>query len=331
MSTYFLSAERNTTPRPPAGPREILPTLSLESLDGNARIPLDQSTGWKALAGATGLDMPPIDAVTASSPGVAGSTLMDVRVGERPVFIPIRVRAADRRFATHQAAMQELLHLVDPLRGQFRIVATSPLGSRELTVTYTGGLEGDYGVDSSGVYWRKLGITALACQPFAAARQDRTVEFRMSGSGGAFLGTHGGTDAPWPRALSSSAVIGENMRVTVASEVPVFPTLELVGPMDSFAGTVQLEDASLPPYYGGAEWSVSIPDGVPAGSVLRLVTDPRARSIRLDGQLAAGRVARGSTLRPFYPGVNVMSVSAPGGDENTRVRLSWRELYRSLW
>jgi len=27
----------------------------------------------------------------------------------------------------------------------------------------------------------------------------------------------------------------------------------------------------------------------------------------------------------------LMSVSAPGGTEETRVRLSWRELYRSLW
>jgi len=287
-TTYFLAAPRGAEPtRPPLPAREAVPTLTLESLDGTKRIPLVNTAGWKALAGVTGLDMPPIDTATGRIPGVSGSVLQDARAEERPVFIPIRISAPDGLFATHRAAMQELLGLVDPLRGQFRIVGSTASGERHLTVTYTDGLQGDYGTDRWGLHWRKVCLTAVACQPFAEARQDRLVEFQTSGGGGVFLGTAGGTDAPWPRALSSSSVIGENMRVPVTSEVPVYPTVELVGPMDSFTGTVQLADASLSPYFGGAPWSVSVPQGVPAGSTLRLVTDPRARSIRLDGQLAA--------------------------------------------
>lgn len=331
MSTYFLSAPVG---KPPAAPRDPGPVLdtALESLDGTRRIPLDGSTGWTHLAGSTGLEMPPIDVATLPVPGVPGSVLQDVRVTERPIFIPILIDTVSTNHAIHLEALDAMRTLVDPLTGMFRIVGTTERGQRSLTAIYTGGLEGSDGRDERGLNWRKFGLTAVACQPFAEAREDRVVEFQNAGGGGGiFLGTAGGTNVPWPRALSSAAVIGDNMRVPVRSEVPVYPTVELVGPMESFTATVQLEDASLPPYFGGAAWSVSIPQGVPAGSTLRLVTDPRARSIRMDGQLAAGRVARGSTLRPFYPGVNLMSVAAPGGTEATRIRVSWRELYRSLW
>ena len=51
----------------------------------------------------------------------------------------------------------------------------------------------------------------------------------------------------------------------------------------------------------------------------------------MNGGLASGRIARGSTLRAFYPGTNILNVSAPGGTANTRIRISWLPLYRSLW
>lgn len=333
MSFAFLAARGGLGPPPPPEPtgNPLLDTR-LESLDGLLVIPLNGVTGWTHMPGSTGLEMPPYDIVTNSVPGVPGSTLQDVRTLERPVFIPVFADTRSGDHITHLQMLDAMRDLVDPLTGMFRIVGVTERGERELTVVYTKGMEGADGVDERGFTWRKFGINALACDPFPQARSDRVVEFAGTGTAGAFLGTAGGTDAPWPRALSSSAVIGDNMRVQVTSEVPVYPVLELVGPMDSFAGTVQLADASLPPYFGGGVWSVSIPDGVAAGQSLRIVTDPRARSIRSGtGGLAAGRVARGSSLRPFYPGTNVLSVTAPGGNADTRVRLSWREKFRSLW
>lgn len=334
MSTYFLAAPLGATPPKPRPPREVVPKLVLESMDGLRRIPLDNSTGWKALAGATGLDMPPVDVITDRAPGIYGSAMSDARIDERSVFIPIRVTAPDQKIATHYSLMASLRELVDPLLGQFRVVAATAQGQRELTVVYTGGLEGEYGTDVAGLYWRKFGLTALACDPFAHDRVDRQVDFEVASTGTPFLGVVGGTDAPWPRMLSSAAVIGPAMQIEVRSEVPVYPTLELTGPMDAFTGTlspvVERPDGSTVSL-AGREWSVSVPQGVPANSTLRIVTDPRAKSIRMDGALAAGRVARGSTLRPFYPGLNVLSVAAPGGTSATRVRLSWREAYRSLW
>lgn len=334
MSTYYLSAP--TEPTPPSGGATgpILHTV-LESMDGRRRIPLDGSTGWTHMPGSYGLDDAPIEAVRQSVPGVAGSSMQDVRTLEREVFIPIFMETLGTDHGAHLRMLDEIRSLPDPFSRQFRIVGITERGQRHLTVTYLKGLEGSDGRDERGLFWRKIPLVAVATQPFAEARVDRVVEFSQPATGGTFLGAAGGTDAPWPRALSSAAVINDEMEVRVTSEVPVYPTLELTGPMDSFTGTLSpvVTDAAgaITMVQSSSAWSVSVPNGVPAGSTLRLVTDPRARSIRMNGNLAAGRVARGSTLRPFYPGLNVLDVSAPGGTAATRVRLSWRELYRSLW
>jgi hypothetical protein len=336
VSPYQLASRQSVPWKSHAGVvLDEVPVLTLESLDGSRKIVLDGVSGWTHLPGATGLEMPPVDVVTSSVPGVAGSMLQEVRVEERPVFIPIDAASPDSKRVTHQAMLNSIRSLVDPLSGQFRVVC----GDRQLTLVYTEGLEGSFGASDFGLYWRKFGLKALACQPFAEGRTEQSVEFRLAVGGQPFLGVAGGTDVPWgTRQITSSALIGDNMRVLVESEVPVYPTVELVNSMDSFTGAMELEDPSQP----GTGWSVSVPGGVLPGYTLRLVTDPRSRSIRMGvgdpatnpawtGELAAGLVERGSTLRPFYPGVNLMNVAAPGGTEDTRIRITWRNLYRSLW
>lgn len=330
---YFLATSR-TPSHSPVSRQDEAPVLTFESLDGSRKITLDGRSGWTHLPGSTGLEMPPVEAVTSSVPGVYGSMLEEVRVEERPIFIPIDVASPDSRQVTHRAMLDAIRGLVDPLKGEFRVVCEN----RQLNVIYTGGLEGAFGVNEMGLYWRKFGLKGLAAQPFAESREERPVEFRMSSGGEPFLGVAGGTDTPWgTRTLTTASLISNNMRVWVDSEVPVYPTVYLVGPLDAFTGSVESEASPL-----GQQWSVSVPGGVPAGHTLRLVTDPRARSIRLgpgdpadnpswSGEPAAGLVARGSTLLPFYPGLNRMNVAAPGGTSETRIRIVWRDLHWSLW
>jgi hypothetical protein len=310
-----------------------IPKLWLESMDGTVVIPLDSSTGWTRLPGSTGLEMPPVEVIASAIPGAPGAVVQDVRVQPRPVFLPIYGRS-DTSVRNFFEMKDQIRSLVDPINGSFKIVGASMRGIRELVVTYDEGLEGADGQDVDGLSWCKIGLKATAHEPYARAREDRVLEFRVVAVVTPFLGVVGGTDTPWPRALSSSSVIGSGMSVVIDSEVPVYPTLELVGNMTSFLGTlssvVTNPDGSTRTIED-REWSISVPSGVPALSTLRMVTDPRYRSIRMNGALAAGSVARGSTLRPFYPGTNVLSVVAPGGTEDTRVVLSWRELYRSLW
>jgi hypothetical protein len=306
-------------------PVEMIPKLVLESMDGSVSIPLDGTSGWIRMPGATGLRMPPTEVISAPIPGVPGSLVQDVRTQARPIFIPIYGRSAAGVRSFYQM-LDQLHSLIDPNTGSFRLVGMSDRSVRELVVTYDGGLEGADGADSEGLSWCKVGLRMTAHDPYAQALTDHRLEFRVEATPTPFLGVAGGTDTPWPRALTSSSVIGTGMPVVVDSEVPVNPVLELTGPSDSFTG-----DLSPESNVAGYEWAIDIPTGVPIGSTLRLVTDPRARSVRLDGALAAGRIALGSKLPPFYPGNNVLNVSAPGSTEDTVIVLSWRNKFRSLW
>lgn len=306
---------------------EPIPKLIFESMDGSVILPIDGTMGWIRMPGSTGLEMPPVEVITSPTPGVAGSARRDVRVQERPIFIPLYGRS-DTSQQNYRELRDQLRSLVDPTTGTFKVVGTTSRGAREMVVTYLNGLEGADGADVEGLSWCKVGLNLVAHQPFAQARTDRVMEFRMQVTADPFLGVVGGTDTPWPDTmLSSSSVIGDGMGVLVESEVPVYPILELTGFMDFFSGALTPVDDDDSEH----AWSVTIPLGVPAGSTFRMVTDPLQRSIRLDGALAAGKVERGSKLRPFQPGLNILNVTASGGTEDTVIRLIWREMYWSLW
>lgn len=269
------------------------------------------------LPGATGLNLPPRSLVTAATPGVVGTTLQEVRVGQREVFLPVHL-SSDVSPVSFLESLADFESVVVPA-GVVKLVASSHRGERELSVVYSDGLEGDEGRDASGSLWCRLGLKFVAPDPWWRDRTDQVVEFKVAEPSAPLIGPVGGTDAPWPGMLASSVVIGQGMEVTVRSAIDVFPTLELTGPMDSFTGSMD------------TGWSVQVPGGVPEGKTLRIVTDPRVRSIRLDGELAAGLVARGSQLRPFSPGVNTLNVLAPGASSDTKLRLSWRGGWRTAW
>lgn len=307
--------------------------LVLESMNGSVSIPLDNTVGWVRMPGTLGLEMQPIEIISKRIPGVPGAIVTDVRVQERPIFVPIYGHSTDSR-VDYLQMMDQLRNLIDPLTGSFKLVGTTARTTREMVVTYEGGLEGADGADERGHSWCKVGLKLTAHDPFPRDRTDRSLEFRVVNTAVPFLGVVGGTDTPWPASLSSTLVVGEGMEIRITSEVPIYPDLTLIGAMDSFAGTlspvVTAPDGSERVLDDQA-WAVDIPTGIPDGSTFKLITNPRSRSARLDGALAAGRIARGSTLRPFYPGLNVLDVAAPGGTDATRIILSWREKYRSLW
>lgn len=332
-SPYYLAGEGGLATLSPSS-RPQIPALVLESMDRSVRIPLDGTEGFIRMPGSTGLEMPPMEVVSQAVPGIAGTRLADVRVMERPIFIPIYA-GADGDMVAFRTMMRRLYRLIDPLnRNVFRLVGESAAGSREMIVTYSGGLEGADAATEAGLSWAKFGLALIAHSPFAQAREERSLEFHYSAAPVPFLGVVGGSDTPWPREITSTSVIGTGMGVTVDSDLPVYPTVELTGPMTSFEGNlspVVVGSNGVETTLTDQQWSLSIPNGVPAHSTFLAVTDPRSRSFRMDGDLAASKVALGSQLRPFYPGKNTLDVAAPGATEDTMIRISWHALYWSLW
>ena len=257
-------------------------------------------------------------------PGVPGGVAVFSQTLVREPLLPLLINTADQ--AGQMDTVQQLRDLTDPSSakltpdGSFRLVCSSPSGTRQVGLLYRSGLEGS----GTELPWAvRYVLDCLAPQPYAEDRADLTREYSLGGGADRFFAWDDeDTEAPnfEDLELARDVILGDDMPLTIASEVAPYVTVEVVGPTGP--GVVVEADTGL---------YLSVPDGIDAGSTLRIVTDPRRKSIRLDGEPATGMIARGSRLRPLAFGQNLLSVTAPGADENTRLRLSWRGLYRSLF
>lgn len=311
MSFFVLVSPRPTVP--PAPPRTPDVLMWLESWDGAQRV--DLSSGpvrWRA--GSVGLGVPPVSTYMSASPGAAGSVVTDVATLPRSVLLPLTVGA--QGWEAVWAAIQRLRDITDPTTGvgpdgNFRLVATSPNGTRQLGLVYRGGLEDD---GQTSTVRRNLVLDLVAPQPYAEDREEQTRPFRLVADTAPFLGGIWGEIY-----LTSSRIASGATPISMASAVPVYPTIEITGPADSVLITA------------GNGLRIDVPGGVAADETLRIVTDPRRKSIRLDGEPAAGLLALGSYLPPFGLGTTEVNVSAPGATAATLLRLTWRGLHRGLW
>jgi hypothetical protein len=162
-------------------------------------------------------------------------------------------------------------------------------------------------------------LDLVAAMPFAQEREEQTAEFRLVSTPRPFLTAGPGTTRPWGTlAITASDVLTGETPVVLGSSVPVFPVLEIVGPGDSVLLT------------GSNGLRIDVPDGL-GSETMRIVMDPRRPSTRVDGALAAGRLALGSRFAPFGNGTTTIEAEIPGATSATRLRLTWRGLHRGLW
>lgn len=307
--------------RPPVVEPVAIPDVImwLESWDGSERI--DLSSGpvrWRS--DAEGLEVPPVDVLLGTSPGMPGGTIEEVYTLPRDVLLPVTIGGAD--WVDTWSSIQRLRDLTDPeqgmtLDGNFRLVAASPNGVRHLDLAYRDGLRGN-GQPSQVRQNRVLDL--VAAMPFAQEREEQTAEFRLVSTPRPFLTAGPGTTRPWGTlAITASDVLTGETPVVLGSSVPVFPVLEIVGPGDSVLLT------------GDNGLRIDIPAGLGSDETMRIVTDPRRPSVRVNGDLAAGRLALGSRFAPFGKGTTTIEATIPDATSATRLRMTWRGLHRGLW
>lgn len=317
----FVYAE-DVTPAPPAGTatRGDTRTMWLESFDGDLRVPFDANP-VKLLRGAIGLTKAPEDLIVTRTPGVPGGFLEESRTGVRPIMLPLQVRARTQAQAWEaigrlRAVLRWTRHR-STLAGSCYLYGSSTTGVRRFTVAYHSGLEGE---DGGMPNLARFGLNLLAVDPWARDREPRTLPFEAPDPSGVFL-SDDPADTWETRSLSSAALISTNMNVDIASDVEVHPRLDFTGP---FGPGLQVEASTgllLP-----------IPAGIDPGSTLTVVTDPREKSIRLDGALAASRIGFPQRIgHPFVPGRNQLSVAGTGTAPSSRVLVTWRGGWESLW
>lgn len=278
---------------------------------------------WVIMPGMTGMGLPPVDVITQQTPGMDGAWLREVRVGPREVFLPI-LAASNTSHVDYLAMLDRLQGFLDAravadvtaVDGSCQLIARSAWGERRLTTVYLDGMQGDEGQDRAGSYWSTFGVRLLAADPWWRAAEETVLEFKV-GSGDPFLATAASGDV-WPRKLAPSVSAGADMPITVGGRVPVWPTIEVVGPATTVTVTT---DAGMAVDVGA----------VIGGETLTLVTDPRRRSARVNGTPAWARVAAGPRFARLSAGSNTISVAVPGATSATRVRLRWHVGWRTAW
>lgn len=308
---------------PPVLPREDTRVYWLESMDGSIVIPLNVDAERILMPGATGLELPPIDVATLTTPGVPGSQLQEITIGEREVFLPMKF-ASDRSQQAFFEQLNELRGLltgawwqsVSGLTGTFRLGVSSSAGERLLDVTYKSGMTGAHGGADSGTRWEKFGLTLVATEPFWHAREKTVKTFTVQ-SGEVFLADGTGT-APWPRSLTASVVIGNGMQMVVDGDVPVWMDMVVQGPATlasvTFPGT-----------------NVVMNSSIPDGQTLSLVTHPRRRSARLNGSVAWSKLAFNSTFAPLLPGRNTVNIGLNSSGDGTSLTVGWFNQWLSAY
>lgn len=316
----FVFGEDTAPAAPPTQTRRDTRTIWLESFDGQLQVPFDGAP-VKMLRGALGLTKAPEEPIVSRSPGVPGGFLDDVRVLTRQVMLPLQVLAPTQGQAWEAVAKLRAVTRYNRRRstrdGSCYLMCSSSSGIRRLTVAYVSGLEGE---DGGMPNLARFALQLIAVDPYARDREPRSIPFELPDEDEAFL-----SDDPahtWDtRALASSTVFGQNMVADIASEAEVHPTIEVVGPFGP--GLHIAADSGL---------SLLVPDGIRTGQTLTVVTEPRAKSIRLDGQIAGGRVARPHRFgEAFVPGPNRMSVVGSGATSASKVRVLWRGGWESMW
>ncbi|MFJ4093439.1 phage tail domain-containing protein [Kitasatospora sp. NPDC089913] len=278
---------------------------------------------WPAIliqAGATGLDMPPVELHADDSPNLDGSIYRGSRVAARQIMIPVYLHAVDRR--TLKDLKRRLISALNPKNG-FCVLKFTEGDSltRTLYAYYKDGMQGDEGTDNAGFRFMKYGLQLTAFDPWFYGPDMQVAEWQFGG-GKPFLKT--GT-ALFPLKLTKGVLSSNNIPVVNPGDVEAWPIWELTGPVRGFKMTGP-NGASV----GIAAGPLGSPDAVPAGRTLTIDTRPGVKTLKDDqGSNYWTRVDASPALWPVPAGKSAVSVDLVAGGSAATLKLTFRPRYES--
>jgi hypothetical protein len=302
---------------PAIRPGATLPSLELETrrlqlrrLDGTDVLPFTGGEFY-AMPQITGLNLPPRELVREEMPGMDGSRLLEARTKEREVSLPLWLSSSSShlQYLDRRDDLAEALGYFDTdlelHEGTFDLVAMSARGTRFLRCAYLDGWEGNQAWENAGVRWESMALKLLAVRPFwRGARWSTPAIYTPRGS--SWFGH-------FPGELGSGRVLGKNIPVDVLGNAPSWAQVDLRGPATSVTVTA------------GSGLSVSIPAGLAAGELCRIVSDPRGRTVTFGGVrnwARVGPVTRWQPLRVGRQTINIEIAGSIAGETGTRAQVS---------
>lgn len=296
------------------------------SITGNAgqgeEIPLTgfQGRHWPAIfmqAGASGLDMPPIEIHSDVSPNLDGSSYRGARVAAREIMIPVYLYGIDRY--TLRELKRNLIRALNPRNGPCILkVQESGQTPRYLTCYYKGGAEGNEGADSSGFRWMKYGLQLTAMDPYYWSDDFHVAEWTF-GRGAPFLE---GTAPIFPLKLTEGLVSNDAFPVLNPGDVDSWPVWEIRGPVRAFKFT-----------RNGSSFGVTsstTTDLIPGGQTLRVDTRPGFKTLRLDdGSNFWPKLDASPALWALPPGRSTIGIHLAPGGSNATLKMTIQPRYET--
>ena len=260
------------------------------------------------LYGSMGLGLPLANISKSERLTSDGSVVRGVRYEDREVFIPLLLEAD----SVHElnTIRQRMFRLMAPDLGPVEVQLEIPQGPdqepnfRSIYGYLVEGLDGDFSKEYGGV-WQTLGLVFDCPDPWWLG-PERTQTLQLNPGSKPFLSD---TIPFFPVVLSSSSVAGE-WNIAIEGDGDVWPTWEIIGP-----------GRDLIIKRGNKR--IFIQGDFRDDTITRIETE--------DARITPNRwadVSLDSRLFPLSRGPNKLSITMVGSNEETMVRLTWRERYR---
>jgi hypothetical protein len=218
------------------------------------------------------------------------------RRGVRNVDMPVTVLGDTA--VDVETNLRRLAKLTQDTAGPTKLTALRDAGNVFLDLHYVGGAELEYGGDTGGKTWAKLLLSFQAPNPYWQSADTESFSVTTGNTGRGLL------PQLTKLRVSSSQALGL-INVNNTSDVPVYPSFEIVGPVDGL-------EVSL----NGEGWSFT--EDVVTGDIFTV--DHEAATVTGIGEVNRYDIlATAPKFFAFPPGVSSVLVTGTNADANTRI------------
>ncbi len=294
-----------------AAPVNESSVLQYVGSDGTITVFTDEPNGVIAMPGVLGLGNIPYQILTQDLPAIDGAALLGVRGTIRDIFVPVFIEADTR--VELLAKLTSIANTLDPRYGGGEVQVFQQAGAhsgRRIAALYAGGMEGDDGIDVSGLHWATYGIAFKALNPAWLDVSD--VYFRWVV----------GTDDPFfpllPVTLTASQIIGNDVPVINIGDEPGYPVWKITGKCNSAVLTNNTTGLSF-----------SVDHVQDASNHMVIDTRPGVKTIvDEDGTNLFTSLGPNPKLWPLIRGANSIALEISGTDASTYVEMSYTPRYK---
>jgi hypothetical protein len=226
------------------------------------------------------------------------------RRGVRNVDMPVTVLGDTA--VDVETNLRRLAKLTQDTAGPTRLTALRDAGNVFLDLHYVGGAELEYGGDTGGKTWAKLLLSFQAPNPYWQSADTESFSVTTGNTGRGLL------PQLTKLRVSSSQALGL-INVNNTSDVPVYPSFEIVGPVNGL-------EVSL----NGEGWSFT--ENVVTGDIFTV--DHEAATVTGIGEVNRYDIlATAPKFFAFPPGVSSVLVTGTNADANTRIECVYNLAY----